>query len=166
MMNVLFDDWLFRDEKRIKPRLKLYQLLLVFLTIINVAILIMTFFYWYIIIFALLFITTLVYGYFEYLKVKNNHLIIYENRIQIINRFKKEKIFDLTPNQYSINLKDGINRGSGLFLIFKDQDGKVITKYEDMFNYPSPYQEDKTEWEIKIKEVGCRINDPNEIIKN
>ncbi len=165
-MNVLLDDWLVRDEKLIKSRLKEYKIILAFIAIVSVMSLVITFFYWQISIVALLFIITLVYGYFEYLKNKNNHLIIYENGIKITNRFKKEKTFDLTPNQYSITLKNGINRGSGLFLIFKDQDGDVITKYEDMFNYPSPYQEDKTEWEIKIKEVGCKINDPNKIIKN
>lgn len=165
-MNVLFDDWLVRNEKLIKSKLKIYHILLASLAIINAAVIIMTIFYWQIIIAELLFLITLICVLCEYLKVKNNHLIIYENKIKIINRFHKEKTIDLIPNQYSITLKYGINRGSGLFLIFKDQDGKVITKYEDMMNYPSPYQEAKTEWEIKIKEIGCIINDPNEIIKN
>ena len=46
------------------------------------------------------------------------------------------------------------------------ENGKTICKYKDFFNYASFYQEPKTDWEIKIKEIGLKIIDPQEIIKN
>ena len=43
---------------------------------------------------------------------------------------------------------------------------KTICTYKDFLNYASFYQEPKTKWEITIKEIGLKIIDPQEIIKN
>lgn len=48
----------------------------------------------------------------------------------------------------------------------KAYDKDMIFKYEDMLNHAAPYGFEKTSREKGLEELGVKIIDPTEIIKN
>ena len=119
----------------------------------------------FVIVLILLIIVTVVV-YLEWLKVKNNHLVIRTNQIEITNRFSKKVIYNIDYNNLKIKLEYSYKRGGGIFLSFYDSNFNYITRYEDMLNYPTPYGEKRNCWEETIKTLGLEIIDNSEIIKN
>nr|MDE6656855.1 hypothetical protein [Anaeroplasmataceae bacterium] len=104
--------------------------------------------------------------YLEWLKVKNNHLVITKKSIFITNRFKKKKEYKVDLSNCYLALKPSVKRGGGIWLQFYDNQDNFICDYEDVFNHASLYGEEPTRWEEAIKELNIPIIDVNEVIKN
>ena len=161
---LLFDDWDVRNPTIYPRRRKEYILLLVYLFLCIVFSSVVSFFYVYVLLALFLFTIPFLCILLQLLIIKNCHIQIYKDRIIITNVFLKKRTIPYCCDKTSILIKHNIRRiGIVMFFI---ENGKTICRYSDSINYASFYQEPKTNWEIRIKEIGLKIIDPQEIIKN
>ncbi len=164
---ILFDDWKTRHSDVLKNRKKEYMITLIALIFVVLISIIGLFFHWGLIIFLIINLIGMVSIYIEWLKVKNNHLIIENNRIMITNKFNKTYSYDINFDDIILKIKLSFNiRSGGIILEFHDKLGKLICKYKDMLNYASSLGDKKTLWEEKILSLGIKVVDEQEIIKN
>ena len=164
--NIKFDDWITRYPKALEKRRKDYIICEIPLISMCLFSTIFMFFEFAFVVVLILFIIVTVVVYLEWLKVKNNHLVIRTNQIEITNRFSKKVIYNIDYNNLKIKLERSCKRGGGILLSFYDSNFNYITRYEDMLNYPTPYGEKRNCWEETIKTLGLEIIDNSEIIKN
>ena len=92
---ILFNDWETRIPGAIKYRKKNYILSLLCTSVLFVMSIIGCIFYWEVIVLLLISAIVFIAVIFEWLKIKNNHLIIKNNQIEITNRFNKIKIYKI-----------------------------------------------------------------------
>ena len=165
--NILFDDWEVRREGCFNRRKKDYNIASVCNGVLCLFSVIGIIFHWgYFVPLALSSIAYLVI-WLEWLKIKNNHLVIRSNQIEVTNRFNKTAIYKIQVNELTIELRHSFYaRSGGIILLFCNKDMRTIFKYEDMLNYAAPYGFEKTNWEKGIEKLGVKIIDRTEIIKN
>ena len=165
--NILFDDWSVRAKGVLKHRKNQYIVISVLIGILFVLSVIGMFFHLGCIVPLVLSVIVHISSLLEWLKIKNHHLIIKKDKIEITNRFHKTKIYPLEVHELTIKLRHSFNyRSGGIVMLFYDKNRQVICKYEDMFNHASPYGAKKTNWENALVNLGVKIMDPTEIIKN
>ena len=165
--SLLFDDWSVRPEGVLKRRKIQYIFDFVIIGILFLLCVIGMFFHLGCIVLLVLSVIVYISILLEWLKIKNNHLIITKDQIEITNRFHKTKIYPLEIHESSIELRHSFDyRSGGIVMLFYDKNHQVICKYEDMFNHASPYGAKKTNWENALVNLGVKIIDPTEIIKN
>ncbi|MBR6800165.1 MAG: hypothetical protein IKM61_00235 [Eubacteriaceae bacterium] len=102
----------------------------------------------------------------EWLKVKNNHLIIRSDRIEITDRFNKTTTCKINLEELILELQQPNARGRGILMKFYDSKHNLICQYEDMLNFAAPYGQEKTAWERSIEDSGIKIIDNGYVIKN
>ena len=165
--NILFDDWKVRREGILNRRKKDYNIVSVLIGVVCLFSAIGMAFHWsYAILLVWLSITYL-FIWLEWLKIKNNHLVIRSNQIEVTNRFNKTAIYKVQINELAIELRRSFNaRSGGIILLFCDKDMRTIIKYEDMLNHAALYGFEKTNWEKGLEKLGVKIIDQTEIIKN
>lgn len=166
MDKLVFDDWVLRDQQVYRSRCRTYKCLFVFMLILMIFSLVMTFIYWYPVVFFLLFLLSLIVGIFEWLKIKKHHLMIYENAICITDRFGREKTYSVEFSSCTLILKQSTNRSGGIWLLFYDKNQKRICRYEDMLNHGAPYGAPLTDWERALMDLQIPIVDEGYILKN
>ena len=164
---ILFDDWKTRRSDALKNRKNEYLIALITLIILLFISIFALFFHWGLIIFLIISLIGMVSIHIEWLQVKNNHLIIENNRIMITNRFNKTYSYDINFDDIILKIKLPFNiKSGGIILNFYNKSGKLICKYHDMLNCASSLGDKKTLWEEKILSLGIKVVDEEEIIKN
>ena len=163
---ILFDDWAVRPDNAFNRRKKDYCWVLAAVCTMLVFSIVALFFVWPVIIVFVLSLISLISIILEWCKIKNHHLIIKENQIEVTNRFNKTTVYKINIKNMSLDLHTAlVRRGGGIKMIFFDSDSNLVCKYEDMLNRASLLGESKTDWEISIMALGIKIFDPQEIIK-
>ena len=160
---VIFDDWSYRHENSLKNRKKDYIICAIPLSMLMLISLVGIFFSLYSLIAFMLSIGVNLAIIFEYLKVKNNHLIITEKIISVTNRFNVTKNFEVDYKDCSLEVKPSIKRSGGLWLKFFDKNGKLLLKYEDMLNTPTMYGGKLLPWGEAIKSLQIPIIDKSNL---
>lgn len=164
---ILFDDWQTRCADVFKQRRREYMLCLILIGISNLFVCVGIFFEPVLIVPLVLFIIVFVVLLLEWLKVKNNHLVIKSNQIEVTNRFNKTTIHRIHIHELTLRIKHSFNhRSGGIILIFCDSKDNIICKYEDMLNNAAPWGFEKTSWERGIEGLGIKVLNPEKIIKN
>ena len=164
--DIKFDDWKTRDNLSFQRRKKGYIIVSLVLILSLVLSIVETFFELAAIVAVVIILIAFVTVYIEWLKVKNNHLIIKSNQIEITNRFKKTVIYPINLNELFLELSHSLNyRSGGIVMKFYDSQNKLIVKYEDMLNKTSPFGYEKTDWERAMESLGIKIIDNQELIK-
>jgi hypothetical protein len=166
MGNLVFDDWLLRNEQAYNSRCRAYKFISVFSLIVLLITLVLTFLYWDPVVFLLLFLLNLAVVSLEWLKIKNHHLRIYENTICITDRFGREKSYTVDYKSCTLALKKSASRSGGIWLLFYDKEQKLICKYEDMINHASYYGAVPTDWEQAVMDLQIPVADEGWILKN
>ena len=165
--NILFDDWKVRQEGIFNRRKKDYNIGFICVGVLWLFSVVGMIFHWSVAIFLVLSSITYLFIWLEWLKIKNNHLVIRSNQIEVTNRFNKTAIYKVQINELAIELRRSFNpRSGGIILLFCDKDMRTIIKYEDMLNHAALYGFEKTNWEKGLENLGVEIIDPTEIIKN
>ena len=165
--NILFDDWQTRNDDALKQRRGAYTFCLICLSILFLCSGVGAFFELALIAPLVLSFIALIAVLLEWMKVKNNHLVIKSNQLEITNRFNKTKIYKIHIYELSLVLKPPFyQRGGGIIMKFYDAKGNLICKYEDMFNRAAPWGFEKTNWEKSIEGLGIEMIDASGIIKN
>ena len=165
--NILFDDWNVRCNGIFNRRKKEYHICSVSIGSLFLISIIGMMFHWASIVFLALSLIAYLVIWLEWLKVKNNHLVIRQDQIEVTNRFNKTTIHKIQINELVVELRHSFNqRSGGIIVSFYDKDKHMILKYEDMLNRAAPYGFEKTNWEKGLENLGVEIIDPTEIIKN
>lgn len=165
--DVLFDDWQVRCERILERRRAAYAVCISAIGVLLVSSCIGMFlepalFLPFVICVAVFAVVVL-----EYLKVKNNHLVIRNNLIEITNRFNKTTTYKVNIRELTLIIKHSINyRSGGIIMLFYDSKDNLICKYEDMFNRTALFGCEKTKWEKTIEGFNIKVVDPTGIIKN
>ena len=160
---IVFDDWMYRHPNSLKQRMKDYFLCAIPLCMLTLVSIIGMFFSLYVGCFLLLAICSNVVVLLEYLKVKNNHLIITKEAIYVTNRFKVTNEYLLDYRECSLEIRKSFKRGGGIWLKFYDKNGKLLLKYEDMLNSPTMYGGKLLPWGESIKSLQIPIVDKNHL---
>ena len=86
----------------------------------------------------------------------NSYMHVYEDRVVVKKPFQKEKVYNISPNQYTITLAHGGGRAyARLVYIFADKHGKRILRYVSDTSATN-YEILKQLMKYDIKNVGCR----------
>ena len=160
---IVFDDWMYRHPNSLKQRRIDYFLCAIPLCILTLVSIIGVFFTLYAGLFLLLAIWSDVVVLLEYLKVKNNHLIITKEAIYITNKFNMTNEYLLDYKECSLEIRKSLKRGGGIWLKFYDKNGKFLLKYEDMLNSPTMYGGKLLPWGEAIKSLQIPIVDKNNL---
>ena len=162
--DVLFDDWATRDPAMYARAKRAYAFMFVVIGVLLLIGVIASFFFVYLLIVVLLPTLAFFCLLYEFLRIKNGHIQIYNDKIVIVNAIRNKKVIPYVKEETSLMLTPTIRSYDIVmsFLVGK----KVIAEYKDYVNRASMYQEPKTAWEIGIKALGLKIIDPQEIIKN
>lgn len=165
--NILFDDWEVRPEKAFEHSKNGCRLCIVVCSFGLTLSIIITFFELGAIAAVPLFLISVASVYFQWLKVKNNHLIIKNNQIEVTDRYNKTVVYEVDINNLVLELRYRHHyRLTTLMMNFYDSENNLIFKYEDMFNHASGFGLEKTNWEKAIQSLGIKIIDNEEVIKN
>ena len=165
--NVLFDDWQTRPNGALNARRSAYTVCMTFISILFFGSCVGVIFEPAFIAPIFLSVITFSVVFLEWCKVKNNHLVIKNNQIDITNRFNKTTTHIIHVHELTLELRHSINRRSGgIIMKFYDAKGNLICKYEDMFNRTAPWGSKKTNWENNLERLGIKIIDVSGIIKN
>lgn len=160
---IVFDDWVYRPDLSIKQRKKEYLICFIPLWMLILVSVIGVFFSLYSLLFLVLAIYANLILLLEYLKIKNNHLIITEHAIYVTNRFNVTKKYLLNYKDCSLEIKKSIKRGGGIWMKFYDKKGNFLLKYEDMLNTPTMYGGKLLPWGEAIKSLQIPLVDKNEL---
>lgn len=164
--DVLFDDWATRDPAIYARAKRTYAFSFVLIGVLLLIGIIASFFFVYLLFVVLLFASAFFCLLYEFLRIKNGHIQIYNDKIVIVNAFGNKKVIPYVKDKTSLVLKRTFaNRPTGIVMTFLEGE-KIICKYKDYINVASMYQAPKTPWEVGIKALGLKIIDPQEIIKN
>lgn len=165
--DILFDDWETRYDEALRSRKKAYIFFLSYACITCLFSLVGSFFKWPLIMPFFIFLLVLISIILEWLKIKNNHLVIKNNQIEITNRFNKTRIYEINAKELVIMLRHSIfnRRSGGIVIKFYDSKKNFICKYEDMLNGAIPFGVKKTNWEKSIEALGVKIIDTERILR-
>ena len=164
--DVLFDDWATRDPAIYARFKRAYAFMFVVIGVLLLIGVIASFFFVYLLIVVLLPPLAFFCLLYEFLRIKNGHIQIYNDKIVIVNAFSKARAIPYVKDKTSLMIKRTFaNRPTGIVMTFLEGE-KIICKYKDYLNVASMYQAPKTPWEVGIKALGLKIIDPQEIIKN
>lgn len=165
--NILFDDWQMRRDGVLKNRRGAYTFCLICISILFLGSCVGVFFELAVIAPLVISFIVLTVLLLEWQKVKNNHLVIKSNQLEITNRFNKTTIYKIHIHELTLALRHSFNRRSGgIIMKFYDSKGNLICKYEDMLNRATPWGFEKTNWERGIEGLGIKIIDAEGIFKN
>ena len=157
-VDVVFDDWNYRTKESINNIKNDFKLLFIIFGIFTFITLVGMFFSIYVMLFfAIAFIADITIL-IEYLKILNNHLVITFDAIYITNFFNKTKKYIMDYKTLSLEIKQSVKRGGGMWLKFFEND-KLLFKYEDMLNFPVSCGDKLTEWAKAIKSLKIPIKD-------
>ena len=160
---IIFDDWSLRPNGVTEQRKKDYLLCLIPLCFLNLFSLVLCFFYLAPLVFFIISLIALAILFFEYLKLKNAHLVITEEAFYVTNRFGKTKKYLLSYKNCSIVLAQSAKRGGGIWLKFYDQNKTLIFRYEDMLNIPALHNGQLTSYGKALSILQIPIQDPNDL---
>ena len=171
---VVFDDWTVRNREYYVSRCNTYKFLFfmcLFFTLIIMACSVYMFFAyidtWFATVpFLILFIIVDVSIYFEWLLVKNNHLVIKSSSIEITNLFNKTKEYIVNYKECELVLKPTFQIKNGIRLTFIDTSGRKVCTYVDMINKGSLLGFPLNDWEKALKSLGIRLIDKGYVFKN
>lgn len=164
---VLFDDWQMRCEGVLSRRRVAYTVCIIITSILASSSFVGLFFEPALIVPLILSVIALASVVIEWQKIKNNHLIIRSNQIEITNRFNKTSIYKISIHELTLSLEHSFNRRSGgIIMKFYDTKDNLICKYEDMLNRAAPFGFEKTTWERSIEGLDIKMVDSSGIIKN
>ncbi len=166
MEQPIFDDWVVRNETAYGSRRRTYQIILALFLLFCVTFLILSLFYWYCILAFAVWSLVIVTIYLEWLKVKNHHLRILEDKICIVDRFGRQKIYPAECRSCTVVLKRPAYRSGGIRLLFLDQNKRKICMYEDMINHGSYDGVPPTAWEQAIMALPMTVVDKGYLLKN
>ena len=165
--DVLFDDWKTRQEGALNSRRRGYIVCIIFISILLLGSCIGVFFEVALIVPLVISVIVFAVILLEWCKVKNNHLIIKSNEIQVTNRFDRTTYYKVHIHELTLELGYSFNRRSGgIVMKFYDTNRRLICKYEDMFNRAASFGFEKTNWENNLERLGIKIIDTSGIIKN
>ena len=165
--NILFDDWATRCDGVLKHRRRVFIFCLICISILFLGSCVGAFFELAVIAPLVISFIVLTVLLLEWQKIKNNHLVIKSNQIEITNRFNKTTTYKIHVHELTLELSHSFNRRSGgIIMKFYDSKGNLICKYEDMLNRAAPWGFKKTSWEISIEGLGIKIIDAEGIFKN
>lgn len=162
---IVFDDWLYRPEDAIKRRKKAYFICFIPVCILNLMCLIGLFFSLYVLFCFALAIWVDIVWLLEYLKIKNQHLVITEHAIYVTDRFHVTKKYLLDYKDCSLELKQSVKRGGGVWLKFYDKNGQLLLKYEDMLNRPARYDGKILPFGEAIKSLQIPLADKDDLFR-
>jgi len=163
---IVFDDWLYRSENAIKRRKKEYFICLIPVCILNLMCLIGLFFSLCVLVVFVLAIWVDIVLLLEYLKIKNQHLVITEQAIYVTDRFHITKKYLLDYKDCSLELRQSVKRGGGIWLKFYNKNGKLLLKYEDMLNRPARYDGKILPLGEAIKSLQIPLIDKNDLFRS
>jgi hypothetical protein len=164
---ILYDDWTTRYDGAVAYRKKAHCLSLMCTGFLLVVSMIGVFIDLGMIVMLVISLIMLTFVTLEWLKIKNNHLIIRENQIEITNKYNKTTVYQINMNDIFLEINHSFNRRSGgIIMKFYDSKANFICKYEDMLNGASPFGVKQTRWEKSVAALDIRIDDPEGIIKN
>ena len=165
--DILFDDWETRYDAALEYRKKNYIFSLSLGCITCLFLLVGSFFKLSLIMPFFIFLLALISIILEWLKIKNNHLVIKNNQIEITNRFNKTRIYEINAKELVIMLRHSIfnRRSGGIVMKFYDSKKNLICKYEDMLNGITPFGVEKTNWVKSIEALGVKIIDTERILR-
>ena len=165
--SVLFDDWAVRSEQEYNNRRRAYPIVISMILVFWLFFLVLAIWEWAVVFVLPVWTLVIVTVFLEWLKVKNNHLVIKTDKIEITNRFNKTTIYNTHIHELSLVLTPSFDRRSGgIIMKFYNANGKLICKYEDMINRAAPWGHEQTIWEKSLKGLGIKIIDATGIIKN
>ena len=165
--NVLFDDWAVRNKQAYNFRRRTYQIVISLFLVFWLLFLVITIWEWTAVFPLSGWTLVIVTIYWEWLKVKNHHLVIKTDKIEITNRVNKTTIYHTDIGALSLVLAHSFNRRSGgIIMKFYNTNGKLVCKYEDMINTAAPWGQEQTNWEKGLKGLNIKITDVEGIIKN
>lgn len=165
--SVLFDDWAVRSEQAYNSRRRSYLIVMSMLLAFWLLFLVLTIWEWEVVFVLPVWSLVIATVFLEWLKIKNNHLVIKTDKIEITNRFNKTRIYNIHIHELSLKLTPAFDRRSGgIVMKFYNANGKLTCKYEDMINSAAPWGCEQTIWEKSLKGLGIRIIDVTGIIKN
>lgn len=165
MEQPIFDDWAVRNEQVFISRRKGYRFVLCFFLVLLLFFLVLTAFYWYLIVVFAVWSLAFITIFLEWLKVKNHHLRIFEDKICLADRFGREKVYPVECRNCTLVLKGPTGRSGGIKLLFYDRNKKKICKYEDMINGWTVYGESAA-WEQAVLALPMTVVDQGFILKN
>ena len=142
-----------------------YRLCFVFLLVFLIASIVGLFFSIYIVFMLFLAIYANVALLFQYLKIKNNHLVITTDSIYVTNRFNKTKEYKVNYKDCILEIKQSVKRGGGIWMKFYDKNNTLLVKYEDMLNAPTMYGGKLLPWGEAIKSLGIQLIDKGNLFK-
>lgn len=164
---ILFDDWAVRRANAFKRR-KLDSVIcavpIAFLALFSVFVMVFITFSAIFILALALVVALCVW--MQWLKIKNNHLIIMKDLVIITDRFGREKRYPILLGQCRLLLRHSYDRSGGIWLKFYDQEDRLICKYEDMLNHASGYGLEQTDWEKALKALNIKIDNQYWVFKN
>ena len=156
---VVFDDWIYRPKNILTSIKKDYFLCFIPIWMFTLISFVSVLFEIYLIfIFALAIFANIVLV-FQYLKIKNNHLVITDNSIYVTNRFNKTKKYDINYKECVLEIKKSIKRSGGIWMKLYDKNKKLLLKYEDMINTPTMYGGKLLPFGVAIKLLEIPIID-------
>ena len=89
-------------------------------------------------------------------KYGNTYLRVYEDRIVVKKLWKKEKVYLVSLNEYTVTLNHGGGRAwARLIYVFADKHGKKILRYASD-RWATNYKVLKAQMKYDIRNVGCR----------
>lgn len=156
---IVFNDWTYRTDEIMKNRKKDYLICFIPLWILTILSIVVMFFDIYVILFLLLAILGNVKLLLEYLKIKNNHLVITTESIYVTNRFNKTKEYKVNYKDCILEIKKSVKRGGGIWMKFYDKNNTLLVKYEDMLNTPTMYGGKLLPWGEAIKSLEIQLID-------
>ena len=156
---IVFDDWQYRTKGIIENIKKDYRLCFALLLVFLIASIIGLFFSIYIVFMLFLAIYANVALLFQYLKIKNNHLVITTDSIYVTNRFNNTKKYKVNYKDCILEIKKSVKRGGGIWMKFYDKNNTLLVKYEDMLNTPTMYGGKLLPWGEAIKSLEIQLID-------
>ena len=130
--DILLDDWKVRCDGVFNRRKKEYHICSICIGSLCLISIIGMMFHWASIVFLAISSIAYLVIWFEWLKVKNNHLVIRRDQIEVTNRFNKTTIHKIQIDELVMELRHSFNqRSGGIIVSFCNKDKHMIFKYED-----------------------------------
>ena len=159
---IVFDDWSCRIDGCERSRKNTYIVLLIMATILLLLALVCFLIEWPAFVLLILALITFICLLFEFLRMKNNHLVITNTCIYVTNRLGKTRKYTIDYTDTILEIRrPNKRRGAVTLLKFRDANGKLLLKYEDMLNAPAIAGGEITFYGEALRGLGIPIHDPH-----
>lgn len=168
MNDILFKEEPMKDLRYIKEMRNVKLLLIIFISFFSFFILFGLIIKEYILsIILFIFVVCVLIILIMLILQNRQYLYIYKDKIvyqKSTKRDKKEILINVTD--YTIKLVHVPSRGHNFKFRFIDSSGNKLFEYTPLSLRVSPYQTEKEKWEIDIFNIGCKIDNSDEVIYN